>query len=120
MLLLPRRTRPRRKRNRSNLPIVGHFCVNCGAPLELRSIEGRELEACANDGYVLWRDPKGAAAGVVGGGGGKVVRPRGGETGPWGRGPSGGVVKHDRKTPAPAGPRGPGEEKTAGPPGAPL
>jgi len=73
MLRLPSRTRPRRKRNRSNLPIVGHFCVNCGAPLELRSIEGRELEACANDGYVLWRDPKVAAAVVVEADGGIVL-----------------------------------------------
>src|SRR2546427_13244016 len=77
MLRLPRRTRPRRKRNRSNLPIVGHFCVNCGAPLELRSIEGRELEACANDGYVLWRGPEGAAAGGGEAGGGNGLRRRG-------------------------------------------
>jgi len=44
---------------------VGHFCVNCGAPLITRTIEGRELEVCAADGYVLWRDPKVAAAVVV-------------------------------------------------------
>src|SRR5437667_11820366 len=73
MLRLPSRTRPRRKRNRSNRATVGHFCVNCGAPLELRSIEGRELEACANDGYVLWRDPKVAAAVVVEADGGIVL-----------------------------------------------
>src|SRR2546422_11761691 len=101
MLLLPRRTRPRRKRNRSNLPIVGHFCVNCGAPLELRSIEGRELEACANDGYVLWRDPKGAAAGVGEGGGGDVRGRRAHETAPGGWGPPRGVVNDDEE-PAPA------------------
>ena len=44
---------------------MGHFCVNCGGPLVVRTIEGRELEACPNDGYVLWRDPKVAAAVVV-------------------------------------------------------
>src|SRR3989442_6501776 len=93
MLRLPRRTRPRRKRNRSNLPIVGHFCVNCGAPLELRSIEGRELEACANDGYVLWRDPKVAAAGVGGAGGGEAVGPSAVGTGPWRKGASPRVVE---------------------------
>src|SRR2546422_8071320 len=99
MLRLPRRTRPRRKRNRSNLPIVGHFCVNCGAPLELRSIEGRELEACANDGYVLWRGPKVAPAGGAPGGGGKVARPPGGRTAPWGWVPSREVVKRPRRSP---------------------
>jgi len=44
---------------------VGHFCVLCGSPLVARVIEGRELEACANDDFVLWRDPKVAAAVVV-------------------------------------------------------
>jgi 8-oxo-dGTP diphosphatase len=44
---------------------VGHFCVNCGAALVPRVIEGRELEACPNDGFVLWRDPKVATAVVV-------------------------------------------------------
>src|SRR2546426_6317375 len=118
MLRLPRRTRPRRKRNRSNLPIVGHFCVNCGAPLELRSIEGRELEACANDGYVLWRDPKGAPAGVVGGGGGIVLGPRGVETAHGGWGLPGGVVHDDEKAPAAAGPEGRGGINLRGPPDA--
>jgi len=37
---------------------VGHFCVNCGRPLELREIEGRQVEACPFDDFVLWRDPK--------------------------------------------------------------
>ena len=36
---------------------MSHFCVECGSPLQPRSIEGRELEAC-DCGYVLWRDPK--------------------------------------------------------------
>jgi ADP-ribose pyrophosphatase YjhB (NUDIX family) len=44
---------------------VGHFCVNCGAPLVLQTVEGRVLEVCPNDGSVLWRDPKVAAAVVV-------------------------------------------------------
>ena len=52
---------------------MGHFCINCGAPLVLRSIEGRELEVCATDGYVLWRDPKVAAAVVVEADGGIVL-----------------------------------------------
>ena len=44
---------------------MGHFCVTCGAPLITRVIEGRELEVCPNDEFVLWRDPKVAAAVVV-------------------------------------------------------
>jgi 8-oxo-dGTP diphosphatase len=44
---------------------VAHFCVHCGAPLVTKVIEGRELEACPNDEFVLWRDPKVAAAMVV-------------------------------------------------------
>jgi ADP-ribose pyrophosphatase YjhB (NUDIX family) len=44
---------------------VSHFCVNCGAPLELRVIEGREVEACANDNFILWHDPKVSTAVVV-------------------------------------------------------
>ena len=37
---------------------VGHFCVNCGRQLEARVIEGRQVEACPVDDFVLWRDPK--------------------------------------------------------------
>jgi ADP-ribose pyrophosphatase YjhB (NUDIX family) len=44
---------------------VGHFCINCGAPLEVRVIEGREVEACRNDSFVLWHDPKVSTAVVV-------------------------------------------------------
>jgi len=44
---------------------VAHFCVNCGAPLVTKVLEGRELEVCPNDEFVLWRDPKVAAAVVV-------------------------------------------------------
>ncbi|HEY3084270.1 MAG TPA: NUDIX domain-containing protein [Candidatus Dormibacteraeota bacterium] len=52
---------------------MGHFCVNCGAPLVPTMIEGRELEACPHDGFVLWRDPKVAAAVVVEADGGIVL-----------------------------------------------
>jgi len=55
---------------------VGHFCVNCGAPLVVRTIEGRELEVCPNDSYVLWRDPKVSAAVVVEHDGGIVLGKR--------------------------------------------
>ena len=37
---------------------VSHYCVNCGIPLGTRILEGRELEACAACGFVLWHDPK--------------------------------------------------------------
>jgi ADP-ribose pyrophosphatase YjhB (NUDIX family) len=52
---------------------VGHFCVNCGAGLVPRVIDGRELEACPNDNFVLWRDPKVATAVVVEVDGGVVL-----------------------------------------------
>ncbi len=52
---------------------MGHFCVECGAPLVVKTIEGRELEVCPNDSYVLWHDPKVAAAVVVEHGGGIVL-----------------------------------------------
>lgn len=51
----------------------GHFCVNCGAPLVPKVFEGRELEACPEDDFVLWRDPKVAAAMIVEVGGGIVL-----------------------------------------------
>ncbi len=50
-----------------------HFCLNCGAPLVKRVVEGRELEACVNDDFILWRDPKVAAAVVVEADGGIVL-----------------------------------------------
>jgi len=55
---------------------VGHFCVNCGAPLVVKNIEGRALEVCPNDSYVLWRDPKVSAAVVVEHEGGIVLGKR--------------------------------------------
>ena len=60
---------------------MGHYCVNCGAPLVTRLIEGRELEVCPNDEFVLWRDPKVAAAVVVESSGGIVLGRRGIEPG---------------------------------------
>src|SRR5713226_6499532 len=42
-----------------------HYCVRCGSVRETRVIEGRELEACTHDDFVLWRDPKVASAVVV-------------------------------------------------------
>ena len=44
---------------------MGHFCVNCGTALVPRVIEGREVEACPRDEFVLWRDPKVSTAIVV-------------------------------------------------------
>jgi ADP-ribose pyrophosphatase YjhB (NUDIX family) len=44
---------------------VAHYCVNCGTELVVRVIEGREVEACAQDGFVLWHDPKVMTAVVV-------------------------------------------------------
>ena len=35
-----------------------HYCLNCGAALGRRVIEGRELEACERCEFVLWPDPK--------------------------------------------------------------
>lgn len=50
-----------------------HFCVNCGAELVPREVEGRLLEGCPNDDFVLWRDPKVATAVVVETDGGVVL-----------------------------------------------
>jgi 8-oxo-dGTP diphosphatase len=44
---------------------VSHYCVQCGTVLEPRVIEGRELEACPNDDFVLWHDPKVSTAVVI-------------------------------------------------------
>jgi ADP-ribose pyrophosphatase YjhB (NUDIX family) len=50
-----------------------HYCVRCGSVLETRVIEGRELRACPNDDFVLWRDPKVTSAVVVEVDGGVVL-----------------------------------------------
>jgi ADP-ribose pyrophosphatase YjhB (NUDIX family) len=78
---------------------VGHFCVNCGAPLVVRVIEGHDLEACPNDDFVLWRDPKVAAAVVVEADGGIVLGRRAIEPGYGEWCLPGGFVNHD-ETPA--------------------
>jgi ADP-ribose pyrophosphatase YjhB (NUDIX family) len=52
---------------------VAHYCVRCGSVLGTRVIEGRELEACPNDDFVLWHDPKVASAVVVEVDGGVVL-----------------------------------------------
>ncbi|HXI95142.1 MAG TPA: NUDIX domain-containing protein, partial [Candidatus Acidoferrum sp.] len=52
---------------------MGHFCVSCGAALVPRVIEGREVEACPQDGFVLWHDPKVSTAVVVESDGGIVL-----------------------------------------------
>ena len=42
-----------------------HYCVLCGTELGVRVIEGREVEACPNDDFVLWHDPKVTTAVVI-------------------------------------------------------
>jgi ADP-ribose pyrophosphatase YjhB (NUDIX family) len=74
---------------------VGHFCVNCGAALVPRTIEGREVEACPNDEFVLWRDPKVATAVVVAADGGVVLGRRAIEPGYGLWCLPGGFVNHD-------------------------
>ena len=45
--------------------MVGHYCVLCGTELVPRVVEGREVEACPNDDFVLWHDPKVMTAVVI-------------------------------------------------------
>lgn len=52
---------------------MAHFCIRCGSELVTRVIEGRELEACPHDDFILWRDPKVASAVVVEADGGVVL-----------------------------------------------
>jgi ADP-ribose pyrophosphatase YjhB (NUDIX family) len=52
---------------------MAHYCVRCGTELLTRVIEGREMEACPRDDFVLWRDPKVASAVVVEVDGGVVL-----------------------------------------------
>jgi ADP-ribose pyrophosphatase YjhB (NUDIX family) len=52
---------------------MAHYCIKCGSQLETRVIEGRELETCPIDDFVLWRDPKVASAVVVEVDGGVVL-----------------------------------------------
>ena len=52
---------------------MGRFCLQCGHPLELRLVDGRQLEACPACTFVLWPDPKLATAVVVEAGGRVVL-----------------------------------------------
>jgi ADP-ribose pyrophosphatase YjhB (NUDIX family) len=52
---------------------MGHYCLNCGTALVTRVIEGREVEACPNDEFVLWHDPKVTTAVVIEVDGGVVL-----------------------------------------------
>ena len=52
---------------------MSHYCVNCGAELMPREVEGRMVEGCPNDDFVLWRDPKVVTAVVVEADGGVVL-----------------------------------------------
>lgn len=60
---------------------MAHYCVNCGALLVPREIEGRMHEACPNDDFVLWHDPKVVTAVVVETDGGVLLGRRGIEPG---------------------------------------
>jgi ADP-ribose pyrophosphatase YjhB (NUDIX family) len=74
---------------------MAHYCVRCGSELVKRIIEGRELEACPNDDFVLWRDPKVASAVVVETDGGVVLGRRSIEPGYGLWCLPGGFVNHD-------------------------
>lgn len=41
------------------------FCQRCGAPTEIRSIDGRERPVCTGCGAVTWLDPKLAVTVVI-------------------------------------------------------
>ena len=74
---------------------MAHYCVNCGAELVPRVIEGKTQEACPNDDFVLWRDPKVVTSVVVAHDGGVLLGKRSIEPG---RGLwclPGGFVNHD-------------------------
>ncbi len=44
---------------------MAHYCVQCGSALQPRIIDGRTFEACPNDDFVLWHDPKVVTSVVV-------------------------------------------------------
>jgi ADP-ribose pyrophosphatase YjhB (NUDIX family) len=52
---------------------VAHYCVNCGSALVPRVVEGREVQACPRDSFILWHDPKVSTAVVVEAEGGIVL-----------------------------------------------
>src|SRR5665213_3714801 len=74
---------------------MSHYCLLCGTPLEVRVIEGREVEACPKDDFVLWHDPKVTTAVVVEVDGGVVLGRRAIEPGRGLWGLPGGFVNDD-------------------------
>jgi 8-oxo-dGTP diphosphatase len=52
---------------------MGHYCVLCGTELVARVVEGREVEGCPRDDFVLWHDPKVTTAVVIEADGGVVL-----------------------------------------------
>jgi ADP-ribose pyrophosphatase YjhB (NUDIX family) len=74
---------------------MAHYCVRCGSELVTRIIEGRMLEACPSDDFVLWQDPKVASAVVVEADGGVVLGRRSIEPGYGLWCLPGGFVNHD-------------------------
>jgi ADP-ribose pyrophosphatase YjhB (NUDIX family) len=52
---------------------MSHYCLKCGTELVTRVIEGRDVEACPQDDFVLWHDPKVTTAVVVEVDGGVVL-----------------------------------------------
>jgi ADP-ribose pyrophosphatase YjhB (NUDIX family) len=92
--------------------VGGHFCVNCGTSLEIRTIESQDLEACPNCDFVLWRDPKVATAVVVEAEGGIVLGRRAIEPG-FGRWCLPGGFVNDHEHPAESAARECREEITA-------
>jgi 8-oxo-dGTP diphosphatase len=88
---------------------IHHYCLHCGAELVTRVIEGRHVEACPNDDFVLWRDPKVSTAVVVEVTGGVVLGRRAIEPGYGLWCLPGGFVNHD-ESPADAATRECAEE----------
>src|SRR5260370_39462349 len=88
---------------------MAYYCVRCGSQLETRLFEGRALEACPNDDFVLWRDPKVASAVVVETDGGVLLGRRAIDPGYGLWCLPGGVVNDDEQPAHSAGREGEGE-----------
>lgn len=52
---------------------VPHYCVNCGTPLEPRTVENRQVEGCPACPFILWHDPKVVTLIIVEDGAARVV-----------------------------------------------